>query len=142
MRAFSALSASGFEMLHDVDTVVVGAVEIDIDAPHRVVHMALEFAAGIIAARRADAAGDRAVVLKTVLDDVAIVGGVEAAPENERLAAADSVGRPSTSHRDREPRRRRCRRIAQHFAAGAGLVAADIHRRKLYDTSQNRGLPL
>src|SRR5262249_2578418 len=81
--------AVGFDVLGDVNGIVVRAVEVDIDAPEGVVHVAFPFAAPVVPAGGADAEGDGTVVLETILDDIAIVGSAEGAAQNEGLAAAN-----------------------------------------------------
>src|SRR5262249_10684788 len=71
---------------------MIRPVEVDIDAPQAVVHVSFEFARRIIASRRADTKADDAVVLEAVLDEVAIIGGVEAGPQDELLPAAHARG--------------------------------------------------
>src|ERR1019366_5538600 len=43
------LLAIGFDVLHDVDRVVFGAIEVDVDAPHAVVHVSFTLAATVVA---------------------------------------------------------------------------------------------
>src|SRR5262249_9122751 len=79
----------GFDVLGDVNGIVVRTVKVDIDAPEGVVHVPFPFAAAVVPAGGADAEGDGAVVLEPILDDIAIVGSAEGAAQDEGLAAAN-----------------------------------------------------
>ena len=76
------LVAGRLDPLHEEGAVVVLAVEVDVDPPQGVVQVRVELAGAVVAAGRAHAEGDRAVVLEAVFHDVAVVGRIEAGPQH------------------------------------------------------------
>ena len=88
-------------------------------------HVSLELAAGVVATGRAEAKRNGAVVLKTILNDVAIVGGIERGEEDQLLAATAAA--VVVAHQAAVADLLYDGRwIAEHLAERTGLVLADI----------------
>src|SRR5262245_46360890 len=71
--------------------ILFWVVEIDVDAPAAMVHVADGLVVAEIAAGRAEPAGDGAVAAEAILDEVVVIAGAERRPDDDFLAAAHLV---------------------------------------------------